>query len=145
MATLPPVTLGAIIFGAFLLGYVMRGPLERRWVSSADLSKRPNRQFIVEMTCVLTAGILAVAFNTTVYQFPLGSGISLLFGCLVSGFFIGLDLSLARERKMIVEAIKNLHDLPPESPVFPRNPQICHGRRGGCVVRHPDHRHGNRP
>jgi sigma-B regulation protein RsbU (phosphoserine phosphatase) len=119
METLPPVTLGAIIFGAFTIGFIMRYPLQRWWVLSATFADRPKRQFHVEMTAVLLAGSLAVGFNTAVFQFPVSSGISLLFGCLIVGFFIGLDLSLAREREIIVEAMKNHLDLPPDRRFFP--------------------------
>ena len=40
-------------------------------------------------------------YNFFFYQFPLGSGLSLIIGCLVMSFFIGLDMALARERKII--------------------------------------------
>ena len=119
MAALPPVTLGAIIFGAFSIGFAARHPLQRRWVVSAPVSKQPKRQFAVESASVLLAGVVAVAFNTAVFDFPISSGVSLLFGCLVSGFFIGLDLSLARERVIILDAIKHHSDLPEDRRFFP--------------------------
>ena len=119
MATLPPVTLGAIIFGAFAATYSIRPLVERRWVLSAPIHDHPKRQFSLDMAAVLLAGLLAVIFNLMVYQFPIGSGISLLFGCLVSGFFIGLDLSLAREREIIRNAIEQQQELAPGRRFFP--------------------------
>ncbi len=119
MATLPPVTLGAILFGAFTVGFIVRHLLVGRWVLSAGVSDRPKRQFGLELTSVLLSGLLAVAFNKAVYDFPAVSGVSLMFGCLVSGFFIGLDLSLARERQIIFNAIEHQQDMPPDRGFFP--------------------------
>jgi sigma-B regulation protein RsbU (phosphoserine phosphatase) len=119
MATLPPVTLGAIIFGAFLVVFILRNPLQRRWVLSATISNRPMRQFGLDMALVMLAGILAFVYNAAVYKFPIPSGVSLMFGCLVAGFFIGLDLSLAREREIIRNAIDQKQHLSPGRRFFP--------------------------
>ena len=101
--------LGAIILSAFGVGFIIRHFLEPRWVLSADIKNRPRRQFGLDMTCALISGLLATAYNTAVYDFPAVSGLSLMFGCIVSGFFIGMDLSLARERDIISNAT-TLHD-----------------------------------
>jgi sigma-B regulation protein RsbU (phosphoserine phosphatase) len=119
MATLPPVTLGAIILGAFALAALLRQPLERRLVSLAPISDRPKRQFTVDLALYLVAGLAAVIFNLSVYQFPIPSGISLLFGCLVAGFFMSLDTALARERSIIVDAMSRSESLPPPKRLFP--------------------------
>ena len=44
-------------------------------------------------------------FNYFVHHFYLISALSLLSGCLVVGFFLGLDMALARERAGIWEAL----------------------------------------
>lgn len=119
MASLPPVLLGAVLFGSFAVSFLVRFALERWWVLSVAESSRPKRQFTLEFFAICLAGLLAVAFNAAVYAFPLPSGLSLLFGCIVSGFFIGLDMSLARERQMIHSAIANQQDLPPDRRFFP--------------------------
>ncbi|KPJ77460.1 MAG: hypothetical protein AMJ54_08035 [Deltaproteobacteria bacterium SG8_13] len=116
---MPPVTLGAIIFGAFTVVLFLRRPIEQRWVLSADVPRRPKRQFGLDLTLVLLAGLAAVGFNMVAFDFPIGSSVSLMFGCLVAGFFIGLDLSLAREREIILDSIKHHHDLPPDRRIFP--------------------------
>jgi hypothetical protein len=94
MATLPPVTLGAIIFGAFTIIALLHRPLERRLVLSAPISARPKRQFYLELSLMVLAGLIAVVYNRAFYNFPISSGISLVFGCMVSGFFAGLDTAL---------------------------------------------------
>jgi sigma-B regulation protein RsbU (phosphoserine phosphatase) len=119
MATLPPVTLGVIILSAFTVVALLRAPLERRLVSLAPISARPKRQFTLDLTLYLFAGLMAVVFNLSVYNFPVASGISLLFGCIVAGFFMSLDMSLFRERAIIVEAMEKDESLPPPKRLFP--------------------------
>ena len=119
MATLPPVTLGAIIMGAFAVAAGVRPWLLRRLVASAPISRQPRRQFTVEFGMCLAAGLLATAFNTAVFDFPLGSGISLMFGCAVAGFFLSLDMSLIRERVIILESMDTNESLPPPKRLFP--------------------------
>jgi len=119
MATLPPVTLGAIIFGAFTVAAMARPWLLRRVVVAAPISRQPRKQFAVDFSLCMLAGLLALAFNMAAFDFPLASGISLLFGCAVAGFFLALDMSLARERIIIVESMDSNESLPPPKRLFP--------------------------
>lgn len=119
MAALPPVWLGAIIFGAFAAAALVRKPLEARYVVGTSAAGRPKRQFTLDLCLCLAAGCLAVGFNTTVLEFPLTSGISLLFGCLVVGFFVALDMAIARERQIILNAMDNNESLPLPERLFP--------------------------
>jgi len=119
MATLPPVTLGAIIFGAFAIIAVLHRPLERRLVLSAAISSRPKCQFYLELSLVVIAGVIAVVYNRAFYNFLISSGISLVFGCMVSGFFAGLDTVLAREREIILSAVRQNRNMPPPTRLFP--------------------------
>jgi sigma-B regulation protein RsbU (phosphoserine phosphatase) len=53
------------------------------------------------------AGIIVTGYNTIFFSFPLvGSGSKVILGCMVIGFFISLDMSLARERALIVEILE---------------------------------------
>jgi len=119
MATLPPVTLGAIIFGAFTIVAMLHRPLERRFILSAPISSRPKRQFYLELSLMVLAGLIAVIYNRAFYNFPIFSGISLVFGCSVSGFFAGLDSALAREREIILGAVRQNRNLPTATRLFP--------------------------
>ena len=119
MATLPPVTLGAIIFGAYAVAWLLRPTLQRRTVAQVPASARPKRQFYLDIGLSLGAGVLAMSFNLTVLDFPLSSGASLVFGCAVVGFFIGLDMALDRERQIILEAVDKNEILPPPRRLFP--------------------------
>ncbi len=54
------------------------------------------------MLLCLTAGLLVNIHNYLVYHIPLPNLASVLIGCIIAGFFIGLDSSLAQERKVIL-------------------------------------------
>ena len=114
MATLPPVTLGVIILVAYTLALILRTMLLRRIVLAAPFSIQPRRQFLLDFCMSLFAGILGAGFNMTYLGFPLVSGFNLMTGCLVVGFFLGLDMALARERAVIAEVMARDRHLPPK-------------------------------
>ena len=118
MATLPPVNLGVIIFLSFLAALILRIPIEKRWVLSAEKSSQPKSQFLMDLCLCLSAGIIAMTFNKAAYGFPVGSGVSLIFGCAVAGFFLSLDTALARERITIKESMVGDHVMPPPERLY---------------------------
>ena len=81
------MTLGTTISGAFVLVWALRMPLERGIVLSVPLEERPRRQFFFDLILCLMAGSGVGVFNYYVHHFYLVSGLSLLSGCLVVGFF----------------------------------------------------------
>lgn len=113
------MTLGTTISGAFVLAMALRIPLERRIVLTVPLEERPRRQFFFDLTLCLVAGSGVGVFNYYVHHFYLVSGLSLLSGCLVVGFFLGLDMALAREREGIQEALEKHRDVRPPKKYYP--------------------------
>ena len=107
MDMLPPVYLGVIIAGSFVLAYVFRAPLERRFVLSRPGPEQPRRQFIVDFSICLLAGLLGSLHNIIFLQSPPTSTNALMIGMAVFGFFLGLDMALARERLVINTASVN--------------------------------------
>ena len=118
MATLPPVNLGVIIFLSFLAVWASRMPIERRFVLPAIQTSQPKRQLIMDLSLCMIAGILATTFNIIAFGFPLGSGIKLIIGCAVAGFFLSIDTALARERVVIRDSIARDHLTPPPEKLF---------------------------
>ena len=118
METLPPVHLGASILVPFLAALAVRRPLEQRFVVSHPRVVQPKRQFFFDIAMCLAAGSVVVVYNALVYGFPAPSGISLLFGCTVVGFFLGLDMALAREREVIHETLAEDSVLPPPKRLY---------------------------
>lgn len=115
METLPPVTLGAILFVSFLLIFILRRPMERFWVLSAEEAAQPRRQFFLDLALCLLAGWAAYAYNAAAFGFPISSGLTLVLGCAVVGFFLALDMALLREQGNIVAALSKAESKgPPE-------------------------------
>ena len=118
METLPPVHLGVSLLIPFMAALFLRKTLENRFVLSQPRVAQPKRQFYFDISMCLAAGSLVVVYNTIVYGFPVASGISLLIGCTVVGFFLGLDMALARERKVIHQALAEDSVLPPPKRLY---------------------------
>jgi sigma-B regulation protein RsbU (phosphoserine phosphatase) len=106
MATLSPVYLGIIIAIGFLILLSTRQFLLRRIVDSADQFDQSKRAFIVEFIICMCAAFLIMAYQYLVLDFPIGSTVSLLIGCIIAGFFIGLNSSLIKDREVISNAAK---------------------------------------
>ena len=106
MAAMPPVKLGAILFVAYAAVLISRKPLIKQLVLSQAETLQPKRQFILDFSLSLMAGILASAYNMLALGFPAGSTLSLLIGCLMAGFFLALDTALERERKIIFQTLE---------------------------------------
>jgi len=105
MAELPPVSLGVHIFAAYGAVLCLRRPLENRWVMVSDEVSQPKRQFVFDFLLGLAAGLLAAALNVIFHGFPALTTLSLIYGVLIYSFFIALDMSLARERAIILNAL----------------------------------------
>ncbi len=112
------MTLGVIVLISFLialgLGVPLRSGMERRTLSIS----RPRRTFMLELGVCLFAGLLINAYNFVVYDLPFWSSISMMIGCSVAGFFIGLDSALAQERRVIQESMSVTRDQPLPNRLF---------------------------
>ncbi len=118
MATMPPVALGAILFLTFLVVLLLRRSFEKYFVLTAVETAQPRRQFAIDLSLCLLAGVLGNAANMISFGFPLYSAMPLMIGCLIAGFFIALDTALARERRLIQEAIARNNVLPPPARLY---------------------------
>ena len=106
MENQPPVILGAALIVSFLAVLAIRRPLEARYVLKSPALAQARRQFFFDWAMSLGAGILSAAFNMIVYKFPLGSALNLVIGVVIGGFFLSLDMALARERTVIIETAR---------------------------------------
>lgn len=112
------MTLGAILLATYSVALAVRPLLQKRWISTAPISLRPKRQFALDLALVAAAGCAAIIFTFSMYGFPLSSGISLLTGCLATGFFLAIDTALASERHLIIAAAGQEQDAPPPTRLF---------------------------
>jgi len=99
------VTLGAIILTAFLVTFALRKPLQHSFVLSSPEPVQPKRQFFLDFLLSLAVGLTVMIFNMAVFNFPALSGLKVVLGCGLAGFFLSLDTSLARERSIIHQAL----------------------------------------
>lgn len=104
MESLPPVELGAIIFGALALTFSGRPFLEKALVEPRDLFTQPKAQFLLDFALGLVAATLAAGFNSVFLKFPLLSGVKLWTGMAATAFFLAMDSSLSRQRAIIDQA-----------------------------------------
>ena len=118
MATLPPVNLGVILFLSFFAVWALRKPLEGLFVLPAAQTSQPKRQLIVDLCLCLIAGLLATTYNIIAFGFPIASGVKLIIGCTVAGFFLSIDTALARERKVIKDSIARNHLIAPPKKLY---------------------------
>jgi sigma-B regulation protein RsbU (phosphoserine phosphatase) len=118
MAGLPPVTLGAHILAAFLIALLLRGPLEKRYVKTVADVSQPKRQFFLDQLLGVGIALVAAGLNVGRFGFPAGSALSLVFGVVVFSFFVALDMALAREHAIIVNAVSHNIILPPPKRLF---------------------------
>jgi phosphoserine phosphatase RsbU/P len=118
MAELPPVSLGAIILTAFAAVFFLRRLLEKRLVTSTDGVSQPKRQFLFDFSLSLGAGVIGAALNIVIHGFPGLSTLSLVYGTAIYGFFIALDMALARERTVILNALAQNTVRPPQKRLF---------------------------
>lgn len=58
-------------------------------------------QFLIDLSLYAVGGIAMTLFNTWAYQFPLESGFKVFTGFAIFSFYIGVDLALEKERKII--------------------------------------------
>jgi sigma-B regulation protein RsbU (phosphoserine phosphatase) len=102
------VDLGIIILVGFSSVLVARPFLYRVFVSSAKGIAQPKRALILDFGLCFMAGLFINIYDKIVLDIPLPSLATLMIGCIIAGFFIGLDSSLAQEREVILKAkVKN--------------------------------------
>lgn len=118
MESLPPVWLGINILLAYTAVFILRFKTEGRVVESVDESRQPQRQFAFDLSLSLAAGVMAAVLNILLHRFPAVSTVSLVYGILIYGFFIALDMALDRERRIILGALKTNADQPPPKRLY---------------------------
>lgn len=118
MASLSPVKLGIIILSCFLPLLLFRAKLVRYWIDGAPNAFQPRRAFLLDFLICLLASTLVNSYNYLVLSFPIGSLPSFTIGCIIAGFFIGIESSLAQEREVIHRALENNVDLPLPTKIF---------------------------
>lgn len=111
--------LGTIIFCGFLPSLLIRRTLEIQYVDCSEPEVQPRRAFMLDFALCLLGAVMVSLYNYFVLGFPAGSLLSLVIGCVIGGFFIGLDASLLREREVILDAMEHDRNRPLPTRIFP--------------------------
>jgi len=97
LESLTTIQLLSPIFVTMGLFYLLQAAVFRKLIEAAPLKKQATRVFQSDLGSFLVAGVIVMLFNTVVYDFPLGSGLKIVFAMSLMGFFAAIDLSLERE------------------------------------------------
>lgn len=111
--------LGISIVLGFFLPLLLRPVLFRTVIDSSEEAKQPQKAFYADFSLCITAGLLISVINTIRYDIPPVNLGSMVIGTTVAGFFIGLDSSLAQEKKVILRAMNSDAISPLPRKLFP--------------------------
>jgi sigma-B regulation protein RsbU (phosphoserine phosphatase) len=114
IAELPFINLLASLLISYTAAYVFRRLIEKHFVTSGSYFQQPKRQFLFDFFLSIGTGLLAATIKISWFGIPFAETLSLIFGVMVYGLFIALDMSLARERIVIVGASE--HNAPTTPP-----------------------------
>ena len=98
--------------------YVIRSLLIIPIIEQADYKTLVKRAFKFEWLMFLFSAVLLTAYNTIVYEFPVGSGLKVMVGFLAVGFFVAIDLSLQRELTLSRYMRENKVSIQPDKNYF---------------------------
>jgi sigma-B regulation protein RsbU (phosphoserine phosphatase) len=84
-----------------------RPALQRIVVNNVSDSQQTRRAFLLDFSLCIAAGFLVSLHNSIILDIPPLNLLSLLIGCVIAGFFIGLDSALSQERQVILATMKS--------------------------------------
>ncbi|MCF6248326.1 MAG: SpoIIE family protein phosphatase [Desulfobacula sp.] len=99
--------LGAYTSLGFVIVFVIRFFVLKKFIDRSDLINQAKMQFVSEYVMVLLIGILVIILNNVVFSVPFVNGIVFFIGFIAFGFFVAVDMSLEKERWVIQHALNN--------------------------------------
>lgn len=104
----------------FSLVFLVRSLTTDNILARMDLKHQAMGQFAVDMAWLTCAGIVIAAVNRILFGFPgVESGLKMILGAAILGFFMAADLSLARERRLARELEARNQDVAVDPHYFP--------------------------
>jgi len=97
-ALLPP------LMAVLALQYMLRARFVRKLGEQLVSAQQLRQLLMIEMGLALASGVILTAYNMLVHGFPVSSGLKLLLGFVILGFFAAIDLGLEWERAQILFA-----------------------------------------
>jgi len=107
LESMPSGMLGAYTGLGFGIISIVRVFILKKIVDNSPAIEQAKRQFFSEYSLVLLTGIVVVFINYYLFSVPIVNGIVFFIGFVSFGFFIAIDMSLEKERKVIEYAMEN--------------------------------------
>lgn len=119
LESLPAAHLVTPIVGALALQFIAQRLAGQRWVEQAEFKYQAKRTFLLHFCLFIGVGSLLALFNRFAFGFPIESGLKLLIGLALLGFFAALDLSLEREKELVLFFRQSGKQIEPDERFFP--------------------------
>ena len=91
-------------FGA---AFILRFFILDRIIDISSLLEKAKKQFFIEYALVLSAGFFTITLTHTFFSIPFANGALFFVGFVAFGFFIAIDMSLEKERRVIKTVMAN--------------------------------------
>lgn len=104
---MPSVMLRVYTGAGFVFALILRFFITDWMINASPLPGTDRKQFFIEYTLVLSAGIFTILLNYIFFSIPFGNGTLYFIGFVFYGFFIAVDMSLEKKRKIIESVIAN--------------------------------------
>jgi len=101
------------------LQFIVKRNLFHKYLSRLSIAKVSKYVFILELSLFFFTSLVLTFYNSFVYGFPISSGLKLMLGLLVLGFFSAIIFSLAWEKKLIDSFKVSKQQIPLEKNYFP--------------------------
>jgi response regulator RpfG family c-di-GMP phosphodiesterase len=108
-----------ILLSIMAFQIAVRFGLVKILVLDSPPEKLVYRQFITELVPFLLSGIIITGYNFSSFGFPVASGLKVVLGFSILGFFTAADQGLARERELNREVVRGGLRLLPRENYFP--------------------------
>ncbi len=95
------------------------------WLNSKTASEKIKSQFKIDLFLFIIAGVALATYNSAVHQFPFESGLKVVFGMAVLGFYIACDLGLRYEHSLALELQKSGRHLEIDQFPYPLTKKFC--------------------
>jgi len=114
-----PVKLGIILSLSFGILLLARPSLHKIFVQGVAELQQARRAFLLDFALCIIAGLIVSTHNAIILGIPPLNLLSLFIGCLIAGFFIGLDSALTQERQVILATMKSGTSVTLQKSFFP--------------------------
>ncbi len=117
--TLDVVTWGLFLIVTFGAAFLIRPYLIEWLVAREPYHLHVRRQLILEFSIFFAVALFITLYNMILYEFPFGSGVKVMVGCLSLGLFVAADLALERERIVCATLVTSGRELTLNEEFFP--------------------------